>query len=211
MASLRRSPSTLPLTLRPHAPQPLWARAALLHPPPLTYQHKPVPRPPLDLPQTHVLVDGLPYPKKYSSRKKFRPVKVVHDEDIIRRAYFRDRPWEGYRTRSLVEGEKVGEMETTAGAWLDRMRDMEVVKLEKLSLKPGPELTIAYALYLHKHSPSPLSLNAAYRKAMDDSNALLVSQSLSSIYSQMEAESYGVVFSSPIDRFVRAEDRGLAQ
>ncbi|KAL4069772.1 mitochondrial ribosomal protein S25-domain-containing protein [Scleroderma yunnanense] len=127
---------------------------------------------------------------------KNRPINIAYLEDELRRQFFRDHPFEAFRPVSIVEGGVVEEEHPVRGK--------DWTRLSQRGKNPVPEDAIQFAVNLHKHHK--VSLAVAYTRAVAEFRALRAEHDIASSFARMEAEAYGMVFPSEIDRTFEKED-----
>ena len=112
-------------------------RAGLIKTPPVWYQavleHPPLPLPPRE-PPSRTSYDSAP-PKEHGFATKKtpgpRPLAVNYVEDEIRRQFFRDHPFESFRSRSLTEAGVIEDEHPING--------LQWTRLNQRGRNPSPE------------------------------------------------------------------------
>ncbi|KAI6008355.1 mitochondrial ribosomal protein S25-domain-containing protein [Pisolithus orientalis] len=163
--------------------EPVWYQAVL--------QFPPLPLPPKSPPFRQ---DGARHSKLVPPKHK--PVNIAYLEDEVRRQFFRDHPFEAFRPVSIVEGGVVTEEHPVQGK--------DWIRLSQRGRCPSPEDAVRFAVNLHKHHK--VSLTVAYTRAVAEFRALRAEHDIASSFSRMEAEAYGAVFPSEVDRTFQKED-----
>ncbi|GAA6002615.1 hypothetical protein JCM10207_007594 [Rhodosporidiobolus poonsookiae] len=138
-------------------------------------------------------------PPRAANTKHPRPWAIVFPEDSIRQRFFADHPFEAYRPVSVVEGEKVAEVEGPAG--------QEWTELSQRSTNPSAEDCISYILNLVEAHSLPLA--RAYPHGIAQFRTLRAEHETSTRAAQLEAQSFGAVFFGEIDRTLAVEERVL--
>ncbi|KAI6153757.1 mitochondrial ribosomal protein S25-domain-containing protein [Pisolithus tinctorius] len=163
--------------------EPVWYQAVL--------QFPPLPLPPKSPPFRQ---DGARHSKLVPPKHK--PVNIAYLEDEVRRQFFRDHPFEAFRPVSIVEGGVVAEEHPVQGK--------DWIRLSQRGRCPSAEDAVRFAVNLHKHHK--VSLTVAYTRAVAEFRALRAEHDIASSFSRMEAEAYGAVFPSEVDRTFQKED-----
>ncbi|CAO1617575.1 unnamed protein product [Sympodiomycopsis kandeliae] len=134
---------------------------------------------------------GLLQDEGASSRKKMRsripslnPKPIVYLEDTIRKQFYMDHPWEGFKPRQIVEQEKVEK---------PKEAPEDVTDLVWWSTNPQPEDVISFTIHLHKHHS--MSLSAAYFQALSQYHSLKAEREVSARFAVLEANAWGADFS----------------
>ncbi|KAG6329379.1 hypothetical protein ID866_9709 [Astraeus odoratus] len=78
------------------------------------------------------------------------------------------------------------------------------MRLSQRGKNPSPEDAVRFAVNLHKHHKA--SLTVAYTRAVAEFRALRAEHDVASSFARMEAEAYGMVFPSELDRTFEKED-----
>ncbi|KIJ65014.1 hypothetical protein HYDPIDRAFT_167340 [Hydnomerulius pinastri MD-312] len=173
--------------------EPVWYQAVLRFPP--------LPLPPRAPPSRPEVQEKLPRRQNASTSKlrppKNQPLTISYLEDEVRRQFFRDHPFEAFRPVSLVEGGVVEEEHP--------IRGKEWTRLSQRGKKPTAEDAVRFAVNLHKHHK--VSLTVAYTRAVAEFRALRAEYDIANAFARMEAEAYGTVFPSEIDRTFEKEDK----
>ncbi|KAI0040812.1 hypothetical protein FA95DRAFT_1502287 [Auriscalpium vulgare] len=158
--------------------RPAWHQAVLDHPPLPLPARAPPPRTSYDTPakKPHVLP-----PKRTPGP---RPLPVAYVEDIVRRQFFRDHPFESFRPRSLTEGGAVEEEHRVRGkAW---------TRLRQRGRNPLPEDAVRFAVSLHENHQLPLT--EAYETAIAQFRSLRSEHHVATRFAAQEAAAYGATF-----------------
>ncbi|GJJ12483.1 hypothetical protein Clacol_006725 [Clathrus columnatus] len=175
---------------------PPWYKAVLDHPPlPLpprtTFQ-----RTSFDLPkpvkriETFYLEDSTSARRsKNKNTKHLRPPKALpkpieYLEDRVRRQFFKDRPFEAFRARTLVEDGAIEEEHTIRGT--------EWTRLRQIGRNPLPEDAVRFAVHLHTVHQTPLTL--AYSQSVRQYDALRSEQHIMTRFALLEARAHGAEF-----------------
>ncbi|KAG2350143.1 hypothetical protein BDR05DRAFT_954237 [Suillus weaverae] len=165
--------------------EPVWFQAVLEHPP--------LPLPPRAPP----VREDCRLPSSRKMRKpKTEPLPIFYLEDKVRRQFFRDHPFEAFRPVSIVEGREVEDEHPVRGT--------DWTRLAQRGLNPSPEDAVHFAVNLHNHHKMALSI--AYTRAVAEFRSLRAGHDFANTFARMEAEAYGVVFPSEIDRTFEKED-----
>jgi len=169
--------------------EPVWYQAVL--------QFPPLPLPPKAPPSRPDIEAETPTPKSKLRPPKNQPLAISYLEDEIRRQFFRDHPFEAFRPVSIVEGGLV-EAEHP-------VRGKEWMRLSQRGKNPTAEDAVLFAVNLHNHHKA--SLTVAYTRAVAEFRALRAEYDIANSFACMEAEAYGAVFQSEIDRTFAKEDK----
>ncbi|POW09139.1 hypothetical protein PSTT_07071 [Puccinia striiformis] len=114
-------------------------------------------------------------------KKNMEPIKWIL-KDKLRKAFFRDHPFEAYRPVSLVE--------ESAQHLVNKVnRDhSNIDRLDQISCKPSPEDCIEYAerLYVNKG----YNLNQAYKISVSEFRTLRFEEQIRTSFARQEAEYY---------------------
>lgn len=165
--------------------EPVWFQAVLEHPP--------LPLPPRAPP----VREDCRLPSSRKMRKpKTEPLPIFYLEDKVRRQFFRDHPFEAFRPVSVVEGREVEDEHPVRGK--------DWTRLAQRGLNPFPEDAVHFAVNLHNHHKMALSI--AYTRAVAEFRSLRAGHDFANTFARMEAEAYGTVFPSEIDRTFEKED-----
>ncbi|KAG1757782.1 mitochondrial ribosomal protein S25-domain-containing protein [Suillus lakei] len=158
--------------------EPVWFQAVLEHPP--------LPLPPR----------APPVREDLSGYHPTEPLPIFYLEDKVRRQFFRDHPFEAFRPVSIVEGREVEDEHPIRGT--------DWTRLAQRGLNPSPEDAVHFAVNLHNHHKMALSI--AYTRAVAEFRSLRAGHDFANTFARMEAEAYGTVFPSEIDRTFEKED-----
>ncbi|KAL8284150.1 hypothetical protein RQP46_004899 [Phenoliferia psychrophenolica] len=140
-------------------------------------------------------------PPRAANSKNNRPLPIVFPEDEVRKAFFRDHPFEAYRPVYLAEGESVAEEPQPNGkAW---------VSLAQRSKIPSAEDAIAFVVNLHTAHEVPLP--TAYSTASSQFRTLRGEHETALRAATLEARAHGAVFFGEIQRGILVEERVLDQ
>ncbi|OJA16124.1 hypothetical protein AZE42_00032 [Rhizopogon vesiculosus] len=165
--------------------EPVWFQAVLEHPP--------LPLPPRAPP---VREDNPSLFSGKARKPKTEPLPIIYLEDRVRRQFFRDHPFEAFRPVSIVEGREVeDEHPIRGGDW---------TRLAQRGLNPSPEDAVCFVVNLHKSHKIALSI--AYTRAVAEYRSLRAGHDFANTFARLEAEAYGTVFPSEIDRTFEKED-----
>ncbi|KIJ21937.1 hypothetical protein PAXINDRAFT_64468 [Paxillus involutus ATCC 200175] len=173
--------------------EPVWYQAVL--------QFPPLPLPPR-APPSRPDVEAKTPRRQLTPNSKLRPPKnqpltISYLEDEVRRQFFRDHPFEAFRPVSIVEGGLVEEEHPAHGkGW---------TRLSQRGKNPTAEDAVLFAVSLHRHHE--VSLTVAYTRAVAEFRALRAEYDIANTFARMEAEAYGTVFPSEIDRTFEKEDK----
>ena len=99
--------------------EPAWYSAVLTYPPIPLPSRAPPSRSAYDLPHTSTNSRKSIKNRKYGAPQ---PLPVTYIEDDVRRQFFRDHPFEGFRPRTLVEGGGVEDEHPINGLAWTRLR-----------------------------------------------------------------------------------------
>ncbi|KAH7914786.1 mitochondrial ribosomal protein S25-domain-containing protein [Hygrophoropsis aurantiaca] len=173
--------------------EPVWFQAVLNHPP--------LPLPPKAPPVRPEVEERLAR-RKLSKNSKLRPptnhpLPIFYLEDEVRRQFFRDHPFEAFRAVSLVESDAVQPEHP--------IRGKEWTRLSQRGKNPTLEEAVRFAVNLHRHHN--LSLSSAYARAVAQFRSLRSEHDVATSFARMEAEAYGAVFDSEIDRTFEKEKK----
>ncbi|GAA5982256.1 hypothetical protein JCM11641_006241 [Rhodosporidiobolus odoratus] len=138
-------------------------------------------------------------PPRAANTRNPRPWSIVFPEDDIRRRFFADHPFEAYRPVSLVDGEKVTEVEGPQG--------QEWTELSQRTTVPTAEDYIAFILNLVQSHSLPLS--KAYPHGISQFRTLRSEHESASRSALLQAQSHGGIFFGELDRTLAIEERVL--
>ncbi|KAI9461741.1 mitochondrial ribosomal protein S25-domain-containing protein [Boletus coccyginus] len=171
--------------------QPLWYQAVLQYPPlPLPSRAPPI--------QTLDAENSSRKPTTSSLRSpKMQPLTIRYLEDRLRLQFFKDHPFEAFRPVSMVEGQLVEPEHPVRGKDWSR--------LSQRTKNPTAEDAVLFAANLHRHHK--VSLTVAYTRAVAEFRTLRAEYDIANTFARMEAESYGTVFPSEVDRTFEKEDK----
>ncbi|KAH7930523.1 hypothetical protein BV22DRAFT_1054653 [Leucogyrophana mollusca] len=173
--------------------EPAWFKAVLDHPP--------LPLPPKAPPVRAEIEERLERrhlrPNAKLRPPKNHPLPIFYLEDEVRRQFFRDHPFEAFRAVSLVEGGAVEDEHPIKGK--------EWTRLGQRGRNPTPEDAVHFAVNLHRHHS--MSLSVAYARAVAQFRSLRSEHDVATTFARMEAEAYGAVFDSEIDRTFEKEKK----
>ncbi|KAF9229078.1 hypothetical protein BS17DRAFT_770991 [Gyrodon lividus] len=172
--------------------EPVWYQAVLQFPPLPLPPRAPPSRPDVEekTPRYHLTPNSKLRPPKN------RPSTISYLEDEVRRQFFRDHPLEAFRPICVVEGGLVEEEHPVSGkGW---------TRLSQRGKNPTAEDAVLFAVNLHRHHK--VSLTVAYTRAIAEFRALRAEYDIASTFARMEAEAYGTMFPSEIDRTFKKED-----
>ncbi|KAG0139334.1 hypothetical protein CROQUDRAFT_54857 [Cronartium quercuum f. sp. fusiforme G11] len=210
------------------APPPAYS-ALLNYPPAPTPLRQRTQRPKFDLP---VSLRSGSTPDSSSSRyrkvvRTCKPLPIVYAEhDRLRKAFYRDHPFEAYRPVSLVEvaddlsartlAEPVRRIQadgTLAGP-SDLVGPEHWTELRQRTLVPSAEDCVNFAYALYQHHPAGYSLNGAYQVAVSQFRTLRFEHHISTSFARQEAEFFGAQWSQDLltqqlknqDRWIKDRD-----
>ncbi|OAV90039.1 hypothetical protein PTTG_06616 [Puccinia triticina 1-1 BBBD Race 1] len=131
-----------------------------------------------------------PTPHPNQKKKNLEPIKFVV-RDRLRKAFFRDHPFEAYRPVSLVE--------ESAEHLLSKVhRDLSACdRLDQISCKPSAEDCIAFAERLHYDRG--YNLNQAYKIAVSEFRTLRFEEQIRASFARQEAEYYSTPLEGELD------------
>ena len=185
--------------------EPLWYQAVLQYPPlPLPSRAPPI----------QALDTENPSRKPSLRFPKMQPLTISYLEDRLRIQFFRDHPFEAFRPVSIVEAQLVEPEHPVRGKdWSrlsQRTRNPTAEEWATLSARLCVSLTpvpsaVLFAANLHRHHK--VSLTVAYTRAVAEFRTLRAEHDIANTFARMEAESYGTVFSSAVDRTFEKEDK----
>ncbi|KAF8445759.1 mitochondrial ribosomal protein S25-domain-containing protein [Boletus edulis BED1] len=169
--------------------EPLWYQAVLQYPP-------------LPLPSRATPFRALDAENPTRKPTVFRPPKmqpstIRYLEDKLRLQFFRDHPFEAFRPVSIVEGQLVEPEHPVRGKDWSR--------LSQRTKNPTAEDAVLFAANLHTHHK--VSLTVAYTRAVAEFRTLRAEYDIANAFARMEAEAYGTVFPSEVDRTFEKEDK----
>ncbi|KAH7885965.1 mitochondrial ribosomal protein S25-domain-containing protein [Phlebopus sp. FC_14] len=171
--------------------EPVWYQAVLQYPP------LPLPsKAPPHLDYKTKTTSGLTF-ESTSRPPKNTPPTISYLEDRVRRQFFRDHPFEAFRPASLVEGAVVEDEHPVKGK--------EWTRLSQRGRNPAAEDVVQFAVNLHRYHN--VSLTIAYTRAAAEFRALRAEHDVANSFACLEAEAYGTVFPSEIDRTFEKEDK----
>ncbi|KAK4705805.1 small subunit ribosomal protein S23, partial [Phenoliferia sp. Uapishka_3] len=140
-------------------------------------------------------------PPRPANSRNNRPLPIVFPEDEVRKAFFRDHPFEAYRPIYLAEGESVAEEAEPKGlSWTSLLQRSRI---------PTAEDAIAFVVNLHEVHGHPLY--AAYAMATVQFRTLRAEHETALRAATLEARAHGAVFYGEIQRGVAVEERILDQ
>ncbi|KAG8219651.1 mitochondrial ribosomal protein S25-domain-containing protein [Butyriboletus roseoflavus] len=174
--------------------EPVWYQAVLQYPPlPLPSRAPPFQALEAENPSRRPTASSL-------RPQKMKPLAIKYLEDRLRLQIFRDHPFEAFRPVSIVEGQLVEPEHPNPTA-------EEYATLFSLFCAPLIPVSSAvlFAANLHRHHK--LSLTVAYTRAVAEFRALRAEYDIANTFARMEAESYGTVYPSEIDRTFEKEDK----
>ncbi|KAG8896814.1 mitochondrial ribosomal small subunit component, partial [Tulasnella sp. 403] len=184
---------------------PLWFDAVMKYPP--------LPTPPRQSPRTRTLFDTAPETSTANVRRLKQAAdfgrwkrpdadEIVYLEDRVRRQFFKDHPFEAFRSRTLVEnGLEVAPLHPIQGP--------QWTHLKQHGPNPTAEDVVQFTMCLHEHHEKPLSL--AYRTAVLQFRGLRSEYEMASAFSAQEAESYGAEFGpGELDKGFMRERQSIA-
>ncbi|EMD41953.1 hypothetical protein CERSUDRAFT_90542 [Gelatoporia subvermispora B] len=173
---------------------PAWYQAVLDNPPLPLPAKAPPSRSEYDLPPQALAESSKPRPPKV------QPSKVDYVEDVVRKQFFRDHPFEAFRATSLVEDDTIEEEHPINGlAWM---------RLRQRGSYPTPEDAVRFAANLHLTHGWVLS--DAYAAAIAQFRALRSEQDTQRLFAAREADHYGVKFGpSQIEITFAKEEKAL--
>ncbi|KAF9244522.1 mitochondrial ribosomal protein S25-domain-containing protein [Melanogaster broomeanus] len=172
--------------------EPVWYQAVLQFPP-LSLP----PKAPPSRPNAEAEIPPQLTSKSKLRRPKNQPLAISYLEDEVRRQFFRDHPFEAFRPVSIVEAGLVEPEHPVRGK--------EWTRLSQRGKNPTAEDAVLFAVNLHNHHK--VSLTVAYTRAVAEFRALRAEYDIANTFARMEAEAYGIVFSSAIDRTFEREDK----
>ncbi|GAA5888728.1 hypothetical protein JCM6882_002829 [Rhodosporidiobolus microsporus] len=140
-------------------------------------------------------------PPRASNTRRPKPLPIVFAEDKIRKRFFVDHPFEAYRPVSLVEGEKIKEVEGPQGA--------EWTELSQRSVVPSAEDCIAYIHNLTVAHSVPIT--QAYPHGVAQFRTLRAEHELATLSARNQATAFGAHFFGEIDRALAMEEKVLDQ
>ncbi|WVQ82996.1 hypothetical protein IAT38_005134 [Cryptococcus sp. DSM 104549] len=190
---------------------PAWYAPVLSHPPPQlpAYQVRPRARRGDPSLRPGEFTDANPISKHVMERRergKLRAVKPVpegihYEEDVVRRQFFKDFPFEALRPVSLVEGREIDISEKVVGK--------EWTTLEQRGQYPTVEDCVAFVLNLHHFHDT--SMSDAYILATEEFAVLRARHQLATMAAELEARHYGVEFKPDVfERAHNLEEKSLS-